>query len=124
MLYEDITKEIIGCSYRVYNVLGAGFLESVYHKAMLIELEKLNFEVKSEVSLNVSYYGQVIGEFKADLLIDNKVIVELKAMESIAKVHEVQLVNYLACSKIDLGLLINFGPKGVVVKRRTLAKPC
>jgi GxxExxY protein len=118
MEYEELTHKIIGAAYQVHNQLGSGFLESVYHNAMIIELAKYDLSVESEKPLNVLYDGQVIGEFNADLFIDNTVVVELKSVQNLAKEHEVQLVNYLNGLKKEIGLLINFGPSGVEVKRK------
>ena len=118
MEYEDITHKIIGAAYKVYNQLGFGFLESVYHKAMLIELAKYDLKVESEKPLNVFYDDQVVGDFNADLFVENTILVELKSKQNLAKGHEVQLVNYLNCLRKEIGLLINFGPSGVEVKRK------
>ena len=118
MKHEDITHEIIGCSYQVYNALGFGFLERVYRKAMVIELRKDDFEVEEEKPLKVYYDDQVVGEFYVDLLIEQEIVIELKSVRSLIKEHEVQLVNYLNGLKKDIGLLINFGPSGVQVKRK------
>lgn len=102
---------------KVHNTLGPGFLEKVYENALRIELEKLGLRVKQQEPINVSYEGQVIGEYYADLWINECVMVELKALQTIVKQHEVQLVNYLAATNIDTGLLLNFGPS-VQVKRK------
>ncbi len=118
MEYEEITHKIIGAAYNVYNQLGFGFLESVYHNAMLIELAKYDLKVESEKPLNVFYDDQVVGDFNADLFVENTVVVELKSVQNIAKDHEVQLVNYLNGLRKEIGLLINFGPSGVEVKRK------
>jgi GxxExxY protein len=118
MEYEEITHKIIGAAYQVYNQLGFGFLESVYHKAMLIELAKYDLKVESEKPLNVYYDDQVVGEFNADLFVENIVVAELKSVQNLVKEHEVQLVNYLNGLKKEIGLLINFGPSGVEVKRK------
>ena len=118
MEFEEITHKIIGAAYQVYKQLGFGFLESVYHNAMLIELAKYDLKVESEKSLNVFYDGQVIGDFYIDLLVENTVVVELKAVQNLVKEHEVQLVNYLNGLKKEIGLLINFGHSGVEVKRK------
>ena len=118
MEYEEITHKIIGAAYQVYNQLGFGFLESVYHKAMLIELAKCDLKVESEKPLNVFYDDQVVGEFNADLFVENTVVVELKSVQNLAKDHEVQLVNYLNGLRKEIGLLMNFGPSGVEVKRK------
>ena len=118
MEYEEITHKIIGAAYNVYNQLGFGFLESVYHKAMLIELAKYDLKVESEKPLEVFYDDQVVGEFNADLFVENVVVVELKSVQNLIKDHEVQLVNYLNGLRREIGLLINFGPSGVEVKRK------
>jgi GxxExxY protein len=116
--HENLTHKIIGCAYNVFNQLGFGFLESVYQKSMLIELNKNNLKVESEKSLKVYYDDQVVGDFYADLLINDTVIVELKSVQNLSKEHEVQLVNYLNGLRKGIGLLINFGPSGVEVKRK------
>ena len=118
MEHEEITHKIIGAAYQVYNQIGFGFLESVYHKAMLIELAKYDLEVESEKPLNVYYDDQVVGEFKADLFVQDSVVVELKSVQNLTKEHEVQLVNYLNGLRKEIGLLINFGYSQVEVKRK------
>ena len=118
MEHEKLTHKIIGCAYNVFNQLGFGFLESVYQKAMIIELSKNGLKYEVEKPLKVYYDNQVVGDFYVDLLIDDTVIVELKSVENITKQHEVQLVNYLNGLKKEIGLLINFGPSGVEVKRK------
>ena len=115
---EDITHKIIGAAYKIFNTLGFGFLESVYKKAMALELTKQNMVVKEEQPLKVYYEKAVVGEFFVDLFVANEIIVELKSVENLSKAHEVQLVNYLNGMKKDIGLLINFGPNGVDVKRK------
>jgi len=114
---DDLTQKIIGCAYTVHNTLGPGFLEKVYENALRIELEKLGLEVKQQEPINVTYDGQVVGEYYADLWVDERVVIELKAAQTLVKQHEVQLVNYLAATGIDCGLLLNFGPS-VQVKRK------
>jgi len=118
MKHEDITHQIIGCAYQVYNKLGFGFLESVYRNAMLIELNKNNLKVKSESALEVYYDEQVVGNFYIDLYVEEEIVVELKSVQNLLKEHEVQLVNYLNGLKKEIGLLINFGPSGVEIKRK------
>jgi GxxExxY protein len=118
MKHEELTHKIIGCAYKVFNELGFGFLESVYKKAMIIELTKNKLNVEDEKSLQVYYDNQIVGEFSADLFVEDTVVVELKSVQNMAKNHEVQLVNYLNGLKKDIGLLINFGPSGVDVKRK------
>ena len=108
MKYEDITHIIIGCAYKVFNQLGYGFLESVYKKAMIIELMKDSLKVEAEKQLTVYYDNQIVGDFYVDLFIENEIIVELKSVKNLSKEHEVQLVNYLNGLRKDIGLLINF----------------
>ncbi|OPL15855.1 MAG: GxxExxY protein [delta proteobacterium ML8_D] len=118
MKYEDITHKIIGAAYSVYKQLGFGFLESVYKKAMVIELAKNSLKVQEEKPLQVYYDNQVVGDFYVDLFVEETVIVELKSLQGLTKEHEVQLVNYLHGLNKEIGMLINFGPSGVQVKRK------
>ena len=118
MRYEDITEKIIGAAYQVYNTLGFGFLESVYEKSMVIELQKTGLDVAEQESIQVFYDGDLVGDFIADLIVQDEIIVELKSVTMLHKKHEVQLVNYLTATKTDVGLLINFGDDGVEVKRK------
>jgi GxxExxY protein len=118
MEYEELTKQIIGCSYQVYNTLGSGFMESVYERSLLIELRSAGLIAQPQVGLEVLYRESSVGQFFADIIVEDKVIVELKAVEQLAKVHEVQLVNYLVATGKPIGLLINFGPDGVTVRRK------
>jgi len=118
MEHEEITHKVIGAAYKVFNKLGFGFLESIYKKAMIIEMDKGDLKVEEEKSLKVYYDNQIIGDFYVDLFVEDKIVVELKSVQHLAKEHEVQLVNYLNGLKKDVGLLINFGPSGVEVKRK------
>ncbi len=93
---REITQRIIGCAYRVYNTMGFGFLESVYEKCLLIELTKAGLDAKTQVCIPVMYDNQSVGDFTAALVVEGKVIVELKSVMSLAKAHEIQLVNYLS----------------------------
>lgn len=111
MLHENITDVIIKSFYKVYNRLGYGFLEKVYENALAYELRKCGLQVKSQVSVKVFYDGQEIGEYFADLLIEDCVIVELKVSENLSKAHEAQLLNYLKSTEAEVGLLLNFGPE-------------
>lgn len=119
-LYKELTDRVIGCSYKVHNELGAGFLEKVYQNALAIEFKETGISFEQECPLSVSYHGQIVGEYVADFIIDGKVILELKAVSILSSSHEVQLVNYLKATGLCIGLLINFG-KSVVVKRRILS---
>lgn len=114
---ELLTEAIIGCAFKVHNTLGHGFLEKVYENALRIELIERGLKVKQQEPIKVYYDGQVVGEFYADLRVEDRVIVELKAVRSLDKAHEVQLVNYLTATGVDTGLLLNFGPS-VQVKRK------
>ena len=118
-----MTRRIIGCAYRVYNRLGSGFLESVYEKCRLIELRKLGIDAIAQHPITVLYEGEVVGSFTADLFVAGLVIIELKAVRTVLPVHEVQLVNYLRATGIEIGLLVNFGDKGVEVRRKLRSLP-
>jgi GxxExxY protein len=119
---DTLTQKIIGCAYRVHNILGHGFMEKVYENALFIELHKQGLEVKQQIPINVYFEGEVVGDYFADLLVENKVIIELKAVQNLCREHEVQLVNYLTATEIDVGLLINFGLESVQIKRK-MRKP-
>ena len=114
---ENITKRIIGCAFKVHNTLGSGFLEKVYENALCFEINQIGLKVIQQFPITVYYHNQNIGEYYADLLVNDNIIVEIKAVESIVPVYEVQLVNYLNATKKDIGLLINFG-SSVEVKRK------
>ena len=118
MQYQEITEKVIGCAFRVYNKMGFGFLESVYETCLIIEIEKAGLSVESQKPITVHYDGQVVGEFFADLLVEDVVIVELKSVRRLAEKHEVQLVNYLVATGKEVGLLLNFGEEKVEVKRK------
>ncbi|MEL6721470.1 MAG: GxxExxY protein [Bacteroidota bacterium] len=109
LLHEDITGEIIKAFYKVHNVLGYGFLEKIYENAMMIELRKQGLSAKKQEPIIVYYDGQIVGDYRADILVEDTVILELKAVKEIIEKHEVQLVNYLKATEIEVGLLLNFG---------------
>ena len=109
MVEEELTKEIIRVFYKVYNSLGYGFIESVYHNAMIIELGQAGLGVETEKSVAVYYEERIVGSFSADLVVDGKVILELKAKEQLIEAHEAQLLNYLRSTDVEIGLLLNFG---------------
>ena len=115
---DTLTEKVIGAAFRVHNELGFGFLESVYEKALAIELYNAGVSFQTQAPIKVFYQSQIVGEFVCDILIDEQLIVELKSVSKISTTHEVQLVNYLTATKIDIGLLINFGPSKVDVKRK------
>ena len=108
---RDLTEKIIKIFYKVYNNLGYGFLEKVYENAMMIEFKRIGIPVVSQSAIKVEYENEVIGEYFADILVDNKVIVEIKAAKGLAVENEAQLLNYLKATDIEVGLLLNFGPK-------------
>jgi GxxExxY protein len=112
-----LTERIIGCAYAVHRALGPGFLEKVYENALRIDLEEAGLSVTQQQPIPVRYRDRLVGDFYADLMVEGRVIVELKAVQNLAKEHEVQLVNYLTATGIDDGLLINFG-SSVQVKRK------
>jgi len=122
MLYEEITEKIIGCAFEVMNELGQGFLESVYEKAMIVALNEIKFNVKNQFPINVYFRNKCVGEYFADLFVEGKIIVELKAVKSILPEHQAQLINYLKATNIEVGLLINFGSPKVEYKRMTRLK--
>jgi len=108
MLHENITKKIIESYYKVYNTLGYGFLEKVYENALKIELKRLNLKVDQQKSIKVLYETFEVGDYFADLIVEDLVIVELKAAESLCEEHEAQLINYLKATNLEVGLLLNF----------------
>ncbi|WP_428236267.1 GxxExxY protein [Gracilimonas sp.] len=111
MLHEELTEKIIESFYLVYNKLGYGFLESVYENALLIELKRQGLNVVNQVPIEVQYRNQKVGTFFADVLVEEKVILELKASRKLLQEHEFQLINYLRATNIEVGLLFNFGKK-------------
>jgi len=118
MEFEGITEKIIGCAYKVYNTMGYGFLESVYEKCLLIELKKAGLKSEYQKPIIVNYEGEVVGNFIADIFVEDSIILELKSVKNLAKAHEVQLVNYLVATETNVGLLINFGEDKVEIKRK------
>jgi GxxExxY protein len=107
--HSDLSEKIIKAFYKVYNTLGYGFLEKVYENAMYIELINMQLKVEKQKKINVFYEGVVVGEYFADLVVEEKIIIELKASESLREEHENQLINYLKAVDIEIGLLFNFG---------------
>ncbi len=115
--HEDITEDIIGSAFEVYNILGYGFLEKVYQKALQVELLNRGRSAELEHPINVTFKGAIVGEYEADLLVDDKVIVELKIAKDYNSKDEPQLLNELKATEIKVGLLINFGKEKVEFKR-------
>ncbi|HKI44852.1 MAG TPA: GxxExxY protein [Balneolales bacterium] len=111
MLHRDLTSRIIKAFYQVNNSLGFGFLEKVYENAMYIELNRMNLQVEKQKSIHVFYDGHEVGDYYADLIVNDLVIVELKAVDALCEEHESQLINYLRATKIEVVLLLNFGKK-------------
>ncbi len=120
-LHSDITSKIIRAFYNVYNKLGFGFLEKVYEKSMLIELHKLGLKAENQKQIKVYYDNVKVGEYYADIIVNDCVIIELKAAENLIPEHEAQLVNYLRATEIEVGLLLNFG-KTAQKTRKVLTK--
>ena len=118
MQHKEITEKIIGCAYRVYNKMGFGFLESVYEKCFLIELSKAGLQAIAQQPITVRYDGEIVGEFVADIVVEDTIILELKSVRRLVKAHEMQLVNYLVATGKPVGLLLNFGEIKVEVKRK------
>jgi GxxExxY protein len=115
--HTDVTELVIKAFYKVYGTLGYGFLEKAYRNAMAIELGKLGLDVVQEACITVYYDEEIIGEYFADLLVADAVIVELKAARKLAEEHEAQLLNYLKATPYEVGLLLNFGPKPEIKRK-------
>ena len=119
MLFEEVTEKIIGAAFNVYNKMAFGYLEKVYENCMLIELSKIDgLDIKHQYPIKVEYDGEDVGDFVVDLLINDSIVVELKSVRHLLPIHEVQLVNYLKATDLELGLLINFGEQKVDVRRK------
>jgi GxxExxY protein len=115
--HTNITEKIIEAFYKVYNALGHGFLEKIYVTALIIELRKMGFGVQHQTSIQVYYDGHVVGDYICDILVSSCVIVEVKAVKMLAAEHEAQLLNYLKATRIETGLLLNFGPKPEIKRK-------
>ena len=115
--YRELTEKIIEIFYRVYNTMGYGFLEKVYENALMTEFRKANLLTVAQSPIKVFYEKEVVGECFTDILVDNKVIVEIKAARALLPEHEAQLLNYLKATDIEVGLLLNFGPKPEVKRK-------
>lgn len=119
-LYAELTDKILAAAFHVHDVLGTGFLEKVYENALAVELKKAGLQFRQQHPLKVYYEGVLVGEYLADLIVEDKVVVELKVASELARVHFYQLQNYLKASGFKVGLLLGFGEKGVVVRRKDL----
>jgi GxxExxY protein len=117
---DALTHKVIGEAMYVHRILGFGFSESVYHNSLLKRLAKIDVRFESQKPLPVFFEDELVGNFIADVIVEGRVLLELKAVASLIPAHEVQLVNYLTATKIPVGLLLNFGPKSVEIKRRVL----
>ena len=117
--HEEVTKAIIGCAFEVINELGAGFLESVYEKALLLALRQKGMSATAQHPVRVMFRNECVGDFYADIFVEGKVIVELKAVKSVTPEHQAQIINYLNATGIEVGLLINFGNPKLEYKRFT-----
>ena len=117
MLHGELTNKIIGAFYKVYNTLGYGFLEKVYENSLKIELRRLGLKVEQQKNIKVNYEGYEVGEYFADLIVNDDVIIELKAAQSICEEHEAQLLNYLRATDKEVGLLFNFGKEAKFIRK-------
>ena len=115
--YKELTEKIIGTFYKVYNNLGYGFLEKVYENAMMLDFKKENIPAVSQYAIKVFYEDEIVGEYFADILVDSKVIVEIKAARNLTLENEAQLLNYLKATDKEVGLLLNFGPKPEIKRK-------
>ena len=116
-LHQDLTQKIIKAFYDVYNTLGYGFLEKVYHNALLIELQKIGLSYSSQHPIDVYYEDTIVGKYFADIIVEERVVIEIKAKQALCEEHEYQLINYLKATDIEIGLLLNFG-KNPELKRK------
>ncbi len=116
---DALSKKVIGEAIHVHRVLGPGFPELVYHNSLLIRLKKAGLAVESEKPLPVFFEGEIVGTFLTDIIVEGRLLLELKAVSALVAAHEVQLVNYISATKIDVGLLLNFGSRSLEIKRRT-----
>ncbi|MEI6205533.1 MAG: GxxExxY protein [Desulfuromonadales bacterium] len=119
LMHESVTKSIIGCAFEVINELGVGFLESVYEKALLLALQQKGLSAISQHPVKVIFRGECVGDFYVDIFVEEKVIVELKAVKAIAPEHQAQIINYLNATGVEVGLIINFGSPKLEYKRFT-----
>ncbi len=117
----ELSQKVIGCAMRVHRTLGCGFLETVYEKALAIELRRNRVSFQNQIKLLVHYRDEVVGKYFADLIIENELLLELKASKSLDSTGESQLLNYLNASNIQVGLLINFGSTSLQFRRMTIA---
>lgn len=119
---EHLTQSVIGAFFAVYNSLRPGLFEAVYRRSMIAELRHRGLTARTEVPFSVFYRNELVGEYRADLVVDGRLIVECKALERLTKTHEAQLINYLHVSGLKIGLLLNFGP-AATIRRLTSSSP-
>jgi GxxExxY protein len=117
---NDLTYKINGAIFEVNKVLGAGFMEKVYENALMVELRIMGLKAKAQVPINVKYKGELVGEYFVDIVVEDKVVLELKAVDHLDKIHEAQLLNYLNATDYNVGLLVNFTYPKAVIKRFVL----
>ena len=117
MLERELSNKVIHCFYKVYNTLGYGFLEKVYENALYLELINNGISCRKQFPIKVFYNETIVGEYYADIIVEDSIIIELKAVESLAIQHEYQLVNYLKATQIELGILLNFGKEPKFVRK-------
>ena len=117
---QELTRQIIGCAMKVSNTLGAGFLEKVYKNALALELRRSGLATRQQVPLAVFYEGEIVGEYVADLIVENQVLLELKTARALDGSHQAQLLNYLRATELRIGLILNFGTKRLGIKRMVL----
>jgi GxxExxY protein len=115
--HRDLTEKIIMAYYNVYNALGYGFLEKVYENALMIELKRIGLSVKAQWPIHVYYAEKIVGEYFSDILVEDSIIVEIKAVKILSSEHKAQLLNYLKATQVEVGLLVNFGPKPEITRK-------
>lgn len=120
---REINELIIGCSYRIYNKMGFGFSEAIYRNCLLLELQKMNLQAEAQHAVKTFYDDQLVGEFVADILVENKILVQIKSVDRIMPVNERQLVSYLAATRVETGLIINFGESKIDVIHKYREQP-
>lgn len=116
-LYSDLTYKVIGCAMEVHKELGAGFLEKVYENALILAFQEEGIIAESQKALKVKFHGVIVGEYCADIVVDDKILIEIKAVRAIAPEHKAQIINYLTATGIRVGLLINFGAASLEYER-------
>lgn len=111
ILYKELTDKVIRCFYNVFDSLRGGFLESVYENSLMVEFRHMGIAAENQKDLNVYYRNELVGEFRADIVVEEKILIEIKAVNRLLPIHEAQLINYLKSTSIKIGLLVNFGER-------------